>query len=181
MKKHLICICLIAAALLCTGCRKDNGADVSASSPEVSIAKQPIVYRDDITNDDISRECTLIVNGKDITDSNFVLLNYTSEYAALPLTAIAEELGAEAVWHSRYKTTITYNDKNYTLNVPCCTLCDEKESFNEIALPPGTNHGAFYMAYGREFIIDSDSFCRFLQTMGAEIDIDYDSAIITIG
>ncbi len=181
MKRYLICICLIAAALLCTGCRKDNGADVSASSPEISVAKQPIVYRDDISDDDTSRKCTLIVKGKDITDGNFILLNYTSEYAALPLTAIAEELGAEVVWHSRYKATITYNEKNYMLNVPCCTLCAERESFNEIALPPGTHHGAFYMAYGYEFIIDSDSFRRFLKIMGAEIDIDYDSAIITIG
>ncbi len=56
----------------------------------------------------------------------------------------------------------------------------EGDSFNIIAVPPGTRHGGNYEICDKEFMIDSNCLDHFMYLLGARITIDYDRDVVTI-
>jgi len=129
------------------------------------------------------KNCTLIINGKDITSGNYEKLYYN--YADLPMTAIMKALGAKVEWQNKTTALITCGDKKYILNTTKCTLFDvgkpqdDDLKYNIITVFPGGYR--FYKVVGDEFVLDSSTMGRVVALMGAKINIDYEKAVITIG
>lgn len=66
--------------------------------------------------------CRLIVNGKDISDENYVAINKTKYEAAVPLTTILKELGVDIQDVNRSTKSVVYDGKTYTLDLERCGL-----------------------------------------------------------
>lgn len=66
--------------------------------------------------------CRLIVNGKDISDENYVAINKTKYEAAVPLTTIFKELGVDIQDVNRSTKSVVYDGKTYTLDLERCGL-----------------------------------------------------------
>ena len=103
----------------------------------------------------------LVINGKNITDDNYV--NYNNEYDCfeLPLIAILKELGAEIKWLDEKTVSIIIYDKTYVLNTEECSLTEINSTFNLFQIAPGDTHGVFSKRVENEFVIDSDSLKLF--------------------
>lgn len=166
MKRSIVCILLIITCILLSSCSKNSSA---ADAPESSGDAR-----------DRNGHAMLIVNGKEITSENSASIDYEKQYAKLPLLAILEALGGETEWVNEEKVTIVFNDTLYVLNPTQNTLQKEGDSFNIIALPPGTRHGSYYEIRDEEFMIDSSCLDHFMYLLGARIAIDYDRAVVTI-
>lgn len=164
--KSIVCIILMIACVLLSSCSKNSSAaDASESSGDAQ---------------DRNGHAALIVNGKDITSEKLASINYEKQYAQLPLLAILEALGGETEWVDEEKVTIAFHGTTYVLNPAQNTLQKEGDSFNIIAVPPGTRHGGYYEICDEEFLIDSNCLDHFLYLLGARIAIDYDRALVTI-
>ena len=76
-----------------------------------------IVYIDSFDMFDYEEiECSLIVNGKDITKGNYtrILEFHTETVVALPLLAILTEIGAEVEWENEAVVAVTYDGETKT-------------------------------------------------------------------
>lgn len=166
MRKKIACILLIITCVLLSSCGQNgSAAENSGSSGDTQNG---------------NGHAALIVDGKDITSENIASINYEKQYAQLPLLAILEALGGKTEWVDEEKVTIVFHDTTYILNPTQNTLQKEGDSFNIIAIPPGTRHGGYYEICGEEFMIDSNCLDHFLYLLGARIAIDYDRALVTI-
>lgn len=142
MRKKIACILLMITCVLLSSC-SENGpaADASESSGDAQ---------------DRNLHAALIVDGKDITSEKPASINYEKQYAQLPLLAILEALGGETEWVDEEKVTIVFHDTTYVLNPAQNTLQKEGDSFNIIAIPPGTRYGGYYEICDKGFMIDSN-------------------------
>lgn len=170
MKKTVLYVLVVifAMCIFFTSCNK-KASSITETSTVTDTAVQSM-----------NSKVSLIVNGNDLSYVNYVSLNYEKQYAELPLTAIMEALGANVEWVSEKNVSIVFNNTKYVLNPKKKTLKKEGDSFNIIALPPGTKHGGYYQIRDKEFIVDSDSARHFIYMTGAKITIDFDSASIKI-
>lgn len=118
--------------------------------------------------------CKLIVNGKDITDDVYVMIDYDTETVELPFLAIIEELGAEVEWKNNDVVIVTYNGMSQEI--------DTKDSDFGIAFPPGGGNSKYVRKIVNEdLIIDHISVISALKfTFNASVTIDYDEAVIII-
>ena len=123
--------------------------------------------------------CTLILNGVELSSAHYVHIDYEWRYAELPLTAVVEALGATVEWDSDTTARITYRDSLYKLDVSKNSLVKKGNRFNVIALPPGEPNG-FYLMIGSEYVIGSNSLEYLLRSMGASIQIDYENSVVSI-
>lgn len=168
MKKITIFILLIVMCIFTSFCDQNTSSTINNS----------LMSSKDVQN--MNNNFTLIVDGRDISLHTSLSINYEKQYAELPLLAISEALGGEVKWVNEKKVKIVFNDTQYILNPTQKTLKKEKDSFNIINVPPGTNHGGYYQICDKEFIVDSDSLCYFVNLLGAKITIEYDTAVVTI-
>jgi hypothetical protein len=123
-------------------------------------------------------DCRLIVNGKDITAGNYVVLN--QEDAELPFTAIMKELGAKIDWKNKTQGLMFFNHKIYILDTENCSLLDKEKGWDCLLTPPGGFHP--HKLVGVELIIGSARLNTAFQLMDTEwiVNIDYDKKVITI-
>lgn len=164
--KLIVCIILMIACVLLSSCdQNSSAADASESTGD---ARNGNGY------------AVLIVDGQDITSEKLASINYEKQYAQLPLLAILKALGGETEWVDEKKVTIDFQDTTCVLNPTQNTLQKEGDSFNIIAVPPGTRYGGYYEICDKEFVIDSNCLDHFLYLLGARITIDYDRAVVTI-
>ena len=76
-----------------------------------------IVYVDSFDMFDCEElECSLIINGKEISKDNYtrILEFHTDTVVALPLLAIVTEIGAEVEWESETVVAVTYDGETKT-------------------------------------------------------------------
>ena len=109
-----------------------------------------------------------------------ITYNREKKYAELPLISIIRSLGAYVDWIGDGKIVISYDNAHYILNPRERTLCKEGETFNIIAIPPGTTHGGYHNATDQEFYIDSDSARHFLYLLGVNIEFNHEKSCIRI-
>lgn len=168
MKKIFICALIIILCFVISAC---NNCQTTLNNDSSSNFKD---------NQDMNNDFKLIINDCDISLGNYISINFQEKYAKLPLIAITEALGCDVKWYNKNKVTIAFDDNIYILNPIKKTLKKKGDTFNIIALPPGTNHNGYYQIDKNEFIIDSDSIRYFINLLGAKITINYDAGIINI-
>lgn len=119
----------------------------------------------------MNNNCTLVVNGRDITDGVYVYLNTDNYDVEIPLTAVMKELGANVEWKDEHTVAIEHNGDEVVIDIT-------EEAFG-IPLPPGATHYARNIVDG-EIIIDSTSVNGLIRWMGAYVRIDYENRIVEI-
>ena len=132
--------------------------------------------------ENMNKNCRLLVNGKDISSENYVFLNHDDGYADLPLTAIAEALGASVEWKDETTATIAHKGKQYILDTEQYFLREKNENSVEdfLLIPPGAVNVVRGRIIGDDFVISNVVIRRFITRLGAKISIDYDASIVYI-
>ena len=114
----------------------------------------------------------LIVNGKDITEGNYVYIDVEKEQAEVPLLAIVKELGAEVEWIDENIVEISYGDKSKQI--------DKNDKFLGIMIAPG-GKSAVRKQIDNDFIYDNGSIFRMLRAwFNADITVDYKKMIVEV-
>ena len=127
-----------------------------------------------------NNNCTLIVNGKNVTNDNYVHLNQEKKYAEIPLITVLENLDIQVEWKSQSIAHFFIGDKEYELNTTLGTLIEVGGSSNIFKIPPGAEHGLYYNGIGENFVIDSDSSAVVFYLLNAIVDINYETSTIII-
>lgn len=172
MLRKIIVLLLIGMFLfLLAGCLYNKSSPVTTNKESVHGSTQT-------TNNILSNEeenkvsnCTLLVNGKDITSGNYVKINYQHQNTELPLLAILEELGADIQWKDANTVMIKYKETTFDIDTA-------NEDFG-LPIPPGTTK-AIRQIVNNEILIDGTSVQGLLNIMGAKIEIDYNSSVVSI-
>lgn len=121
---------------------------------------------------EVENNCKLIVNGKDITEGNYVKIDYENQQAEIPVLAICRELGADIKWIGKI-AIISYNDK--------MQIVDTTVSDFGLLILPGSSKAVRKMS-GGDAIIEDDSFSWYFirGMMEVEYVIDYEAATISV-
>ncbi len=116
-------------------------------------------------------EALIYVNGEMLQNKNTALI--TSDFIEIPFVCVFEALGANVIWESDSKATISYKDDSYILDLESLTLCkSESPNFNFLI---GRYGGTFILHAGnKELIVDSDIFISLLEALGTETTLEYD-------
>lgn len=167
------------------------------SPAEESIAQSEIGYWEPVASPDDSTALlsnpnpptrdennTLIVKGKDISDSAYIDLSPIKMYAEIELMPLLRELcdDADFIWTSDSTAQITANGKKYILNTDPYdfTLKLNGEGENLLTPSPGVADGTVHRIVDGEFIIDHHSIGGLLNEMGYAIVVDYENRIVII-
>ena len=112
----------------------------------------------------------LIVNGKDITEGNYVGFNTEHQVAENPLIAIMEELGVE-VKRTGKTFTFTYNEKQHVI--------DTREGALGIPVLPGSTYSCRQRVL-KDIVVDHPTMSVILRWVDATLRVDYDEKTVTI-
>ena len=114
----------------------------------------------------------LVVNGKDITEGNYVYINVEKEQAEVPLLAIVKELGAEVVWIDENIVEISYEDKSFQI--------DKNDKYLGFMIAPG-GKPAVRKQIDNDFVYNSGAILSLLRTwFNADITVDYKKMIVEV-
>ena len=118
--------------------------------------------------------CKLIVNGKDITERVYVMIDYNTKTVSIPFLTVVEELGADVNWKNRDIVTVTYNGISQDL--------DAGDPSFGISSPPGCEPDDFVrMRVKDDLIFDLTSVNgAFKLTFNASVTVNYDESVIII-
>lgn len=127
-------------------------------------------------------ECTLIVNGKDITeDSHAVMENGNGIYVRLPFVAIMEELGAEFEWESNRYAKMHFQEMTLYLDIDEGVLWEIINDDFRVNLFAVVGGGPLeHTAMDKELLLDSVCARSFFREVGITLDINYDERVVTI-
>ena len=173
--RKIIAVFLVVILFLITSCSiKEHNHSINNTDTESDHSINDTDTETDHSkeNDTLRNNCKLIVNGKDISDKNYVRIDLQNREAELPLTAILKEFGAEINWKDSKTVEITYEEENLILG----------EGFEDLGLPipPGTTN-AVRKIIDNELIVDSTSAQDiFFYVFGAKINTDYDALIVYV-
>ena len=131
-------------------------------------------------NDGDDDNCRLFVNGKDISDDNYVYMSHLYKHTGVPMVSILEELGAKVRWQSDTTADIYINDEKYILDTSENTLQKPGSDWNYINILPGTKNGYEYTMVDGEYTVDGSYLAWFLKSIGINMDIDYEESVITV-
>ncbi len=131
----------------------------------------------------INNNCTLVVDGRDITDTCYVHYNEDQRYAELPLLAIAKALGAKVKWKNENVALIktVRKGKVYTLDIQAKTLCEDAVFDVFIPAPSSTVLCSYYREDYQEYMIDHLTITTFLiNGFGARTVLDHNNRTVEI-
>lgn len=136
--------------------------------------------RNEVTH--VNREkCTLIVNGMNLSCSNYVRIDEEQHYALLPLVPLCEAFGANVSWRAADIAEIDIAGEKYYLNTSSSSLTTASSEFNWLTVSPGSKHGKTVAFIDNVYVVDSDSLTLFFSyVIGAKITIDYRNSVITV-
>ncbi len=125
-------------------------------------------------------DCTLIVNGKDITEgSRAVMKRDDGNYFLLPFVAILEEFGAEFEWKNDSIANVRFQEKVFILDISKVELiAEEDESYNLFLPVPGGT--LYYAAYDREITIDNYTLRPIFNALGIVGKYDFEKMTATL-
>ena len=124
-------------------------------------------------------QCTLIVNGNDITVNKCAVMKRDDgNYTLLSFVPIMEELGAKFEWESDYVAKIEFRGKIFTLNIEECELIAEGNNVNLISPVPGGTRKSF--ADKKALTVDDVTLKQFFDIVGINALYNYDEKIVTI-
>lgn len=170
MIKAIFILSIAILLIMFAGCdvSKPQDSMLSAESPNniYETVTTNIEGKSDMTN------CKLIINSKDITCGNYVMIDPNNQNTVLPLSVVINELGGSVTWKNEKTVEIRFKENAFELNI-------EKDDYG-IPIPPGTSN-AVRQVIGKEIYFDGNSIQKLLANMaGARITVDYDSSIIYI-
>ena len=178
MQKKIVLIVLLGICVIFTlflvGClRKYYKPAAKETSSSQLTNKNTLDETIDIVppNTSAHNDCTLIVNGKIMTNSDFVAIDVQNRNATIPLLAVFQELGAQILWENESVVSICFGDFTFTLDT-------SKEHF-DLLIPPGTV-GAVRQKRNQEIIIDTVSARGLLRSCNVDIDVDIEAKVIQI-
>lgn len=117
-----------------------------------------------------SHECGVLkINGSDVAQENVLI---RSTYAELPLTQVMKNLDVKVEWINKTSAQITYEDKEYTLNLSEVSLVEVGATINLLLPPPGGNR--YYKVLEKELVLDSNTIKSTLYQMGIKINVYID-------
>ena len=153
MKKCKILVATILVLLFFAGCAGETKLHNESSSETTLPAK-------------------LIVNGKDITEGNYVYINVEKEQAEVPLLAIVKELGAEVVWIDENIVEISYEDKSFQI--------DKRDKDFGYEIPPGGGRKV-RKAVEHDLIFDDQSIMPILRELtNSYISVDFENLKVEV-
>ena len=123
---------------------------------------------------------TLVVQGQDITQGNYVNFCENPKYVALPFTAVMKALGAKIQQKSENIIELNFNSETFVLDTKAVTLVKAESSTNFIIPAPGSK--VYYKIVENEFVIDDITFDTIAMMMGVKlkVDINYQQHIVEI-
>jgi hypothetical protein len=134
------------------------------------------------SENEMKYECKLIVNGKDITEDNYVKLHKEQRYAELPLVAIMQALGADVDWKTEEIAELTLYETKYVLDIRNNSLVVEDGGndfkYNIITPPPGSS--VQYKTMERELIIEHIVIRDLLDMLSMTMTLNYQDMSIII-
>ena len=132
-------------------------------------------------------EATLMVNGKDITEGNYVMFARTVQYlpdykaAYLPVRAVLEALGVEVTWDAaRNVTLLTFADKKYLLDYKNISLIDEATSQELLVFPDGSYDTYHARCVDNRIIMDHPTLQAVIDRLGIEATITLDRETLSV-
>lgn len=132
-----------------------------------------------IGRDNTDYQCTLMVNGNDITTNKYAVMKRDDgNYTLLSFVPIMEELGAKFEWESDYVAKIEFRGKIFTLNIEECELIAEGNNVNLISPVPGGTRKSF--ADKKALTVDNVTLKQFFDIAGINALYNYDKRIVTI-
>lgn len=123
---------------------------------------------------------TLVVQGQDITQGNYVHFCENPKYVALPFTAVMKALGAKIQQKSENIIELNFNSETFVLDTKAVTLVKAESSTNFIIPAPGSK--VYYQIVENEFVIDDITFNTIAMMIGVKlkVDINYQQHIVEI-
>ena len=165
--KHIVkSIILVVTLLALTACTARDVEQPTIDAPvptEASMEQKNFQEEEPVKG---SAPGKLVVNGKDITEGNYVVINYAKKNAEVPFLAIMRELG--------YKVEFTHNANTglYAAQIgeSDLFLTSTKEDFG---IDTGNSDGYTRKIENDDFIFDVESLFTWLY-WGWDIDIEVD-------
>ena len=161
--------------------RKQAAGDVGATQPTTSRPAYLCAMGDHEIKDGYCIHCgriepkdvdgTLIVNGIDITEGNYVKVNEGHNNSKLPLTAILTALDIDWKWESDTLLRIDLKGEDMVLDL-------DHPQF-DWTVPPGTLGGVRWVIDG-EVIVDGTSLKLLLRNLDIIMTTDYDTNTVLI-
>ena len=116
--------------------------------------------------------CTLLVNGKDITHKTYVRMDKETGVTEVPLLAMLSELGAKYYWQNEHVVVITYEEEKYIMDIT-------EDEFG-IYLG-GPLDGVVRKMVGNEIVMDSPSVAAVVYPLtGMCVDPNYETGVISV-
>lgn len=156
MKRLLIVLLVVIILLAAAGCGLMSKEDVSVQSP----------YK-------------MIVDGNEVDCDGYLVIDEPKHITELPVLTIMKALGADIEWLDEESVLITYDSKEYLLDIPNISLSERGGFGNYIAPPPGSSENC-YKFDGDEFVVSGIAFAYFLKKINVNMTIDYDNLIVYI-
>jgi hypothetical protein len=124
------------------------------------------------TEPDIDTDYKLIVNGKDITEGNYVHVYNRNKRAAIPISAVLREVGVSVNWANDTIVTFEYGVYRDIMDtsLPCLGF----------KRPPGGYSGFTVDVINGEIIMDVVTGKYLLLQMGLQCYVDADKRIVEI-
>ena len=171
MKQTIAFLLTISLLLFLASCNKEkleNHERVQRGEPSLYINSEE-------TEPSISEKARLIVNGKDITEGNYVRINHTAKYAELPIAVVLKELGYEVeVKHDQ-------NTDSYAVIIDDNTKFLDTQ-YEDYGFPIGYGDTDYVRRIvDDEIIVDSDAiFTVMYWGYFAEIEINYNTNTVYV-
>lgn len=121
----------------------------------------------------------MVVDGNEVDCHGYLVINESERFTELPVLTIMKALGADIEWLDKSSVLITYQDKEYLLDIPNICLSERGKFGNFIAPPPGSSEGC-YEFDGDEFVVSDIAFAYFLKEINVKLTIDYDNLVVYI-
>ena len=170
MKKVVALILLLICFASLVSCDKkepENQTRVQRGEPSLNLSEEN-------TQPQYSEDVRLVVNGKDITEGNYVRIDRTARYAEIPIAVILEELG--------YDVLVEYDqDKDsYAVITDEFVFVDTQYEDFGIRIGNGVRNYVRSIIDG-QIIVDSNSvFTQMYWMYNAEIEVDYTTNTVYI-
>ena len=123
---------------------------------------------------------TLIVNGEDITGTNYV--KFENEFVYLSFRVILEKLGCTVEWDGENTRAIFYNENGkYALRLKEYPMLVEISDLTRTEpTPPGGVGNVFCKIINDRIILDVQSMRSVVKLVGAIIDVNYDELTVSV-
>lgn len=174
MKRIILFLIVGMLIFIVSGCglyhQSENSNSISTTMTDYNVEVEKIT----LSEDEISkiRNCKLFVEGTNITDGNYVIINDSEKYAEIPILAVLRCYGATINNASDHAIMISLNGIEFTLYT-------DRQDLGIAIMPGGST--SVRKIVNNDLIFDNHSIRVLLRNIGnINITIDYENMEIWI-